>query len=259
MALSDYQLIEYIEGNGSAYLNLGSDERPNRNWSIYAIATINPTETQYIWGVNDGSYYYDFAYGGSTNAYIWRNASSTNRLIAQNTLFPVTQKISIDQFRSSSTSNPTTCTVADYPDENTSYSENRSYPSAANATKNLYLMARNNNGSVVYQAQQGTRLYLFEVHNYVVPGSNDMRYKMVPVREKTVTDPKVGMYDIVSDRVLWSPVSNFVAGPDVRNASQLWIRQSGNWNSGTPYIRQSGTWTAGTPYIKQSGSWNQGS
>lgn len=257
MALTDYIQIEYIESDGQAYINLGTDGRPTRNWSIYARVQMPTNATYYIWGLSDGSHYYDMGFNTSQNAYIWRCATSANRYLASGTPFNYDQIIVCDQFRSNDTSNDTVMSIYDWPDENTTYTNSRSYPSAATATKNLYLFARNNNGTLANVAPAGTRMYAFEVVNWLGDPGDQQRFEMVPIREKNGT--RVGLYNTVTDTAHWAAVSNFIAGPDIGGSSKLWIRQSGTWNSGTPYIRQSGSWTAGTPYIRQSGSWNQGS
>lgn len=259
MAITDYIQIEYIESDGVAYINLGNSARPTRNWSIYAIAQMPTDATYYLWGLNDGSsHYYDLGFNTTENAYLWRCATSTNRYLGNGSgesLFLYSQKIVLDQFRSNDTSDPTTMHIYDYPDENVTLTNSREYPAAATAVKNLYLFARNANGTVANKAPAGTRLYSFEVTNWMQGA--DYLFQLKPVRE--INGSRVGLYDTVSDTAFWAATSNFIAGPDISSASKLWIRQSGTWNSGTPYIRQSGSWTAGTPYIKQSGSWNQGS
>lgn len=266
MALTDYIQIEYIESDGVAYINLGNSARPTRNWSISAITQMPISSTYYLWGVNDGSsHYYDFGFNIDQNAYLWRCATSTNRYVdkvfgdpsATPVPFSYSQKIMIDQDRPADTSENTRISVYDWPDDNTEYYTTREYPNAATAVKNLYLFARNSNGTVASKAPAGTRLYSFQVVNYFLSSEEQLIMSLTPIREKNGT--RVGLYDTVNDTAIWAATSNFIAGPDIGSASKLWIRQSGSWNSGTPYIRQSGSWTAGTPYIRQSGSWNQGS
>ena len=79
---------------------------------------------------------------------------------------------------------------------------------------------------------------------------------LLPVREKTGVDPKVGMYDVINDQVFWSASdANFLAGPDLSNAS-VNVKVGGTWYQGTPYIKVNGTWEEATDvYIKVNGTW----
>ena len=98
-------------------------------------------------------------------------------------------------------------------------------------------------------------MYTFSVENYFT--TPEHLFELIPIRERDGSQ-RVGLYDVISDTPFWAAVSNFIAGPDIVESSQLWIKENGTWTSGTPYIKVGGSWDSGIPYIKESGSWNQG-
>lgn len=258
-SLDDYIQIKYIEANGLAYIDLGSSGRPSRNWSILAVASFKNTSDAYVWGVRDGtSKYYSFYYDNANTAYAWQYGPTADvNYIAQNSLYPSDYPIQITQSRTSNTSSPTYLYLEDYldPEQGDSYSTNVVYPAAATSTRNMYVLAKNNNGAVANIAPAGTRLYKFKASNDI---TSEEFFDLVPIRENTDSNPKVGMFNLKNNTAIWAKTSNFIAGPDLDSGSHIWIRQSGSWSEGTPYIRQSGSWAAGKPYIRQSGTWNQG-
>ena len=140
--------------------------------------------------------------------------------------------------------------IYDYPDENYESAYSMTRPSGT-STKNLFLMARNNNGTAD-GFTPGSRCYEFQVWNE----SSQQIMHLLPVREKTGVDPKVGMYDVVNDTVFWSATeANFLAGPDLSNA-EVSVKVNGSWETGTPYIKVNGSWEEATDvYIKVNGNW----
>lgn len=256
MALTDYKRIEYIEaqkiGSIASYIDLGV--KPTRYWSIFGnfafkISTL--TDNAYLFGLYDGTRNYSNYYNYSSQEYRFRYATrSATALTPANTYF------GDDEIATSGFS----ISIAQTQCDGFMYNDNEylgayvTIPgSAATATKNLYLLGRNNNGTADGFAT-GSRCYEFNIFD--VNNNDENLMHLLPVREKTGLTPKVGMYDIINNTVYWSNTStNFIAGPDL-SAANIYIKAGGSWYSGTPYIKVNGSWEeASDVYIKASGSW----
>lgn len=250
MALSDYQLIEYIQGVEGAYINSGY--QPTRNTQFDVVAEFpDITATGYVWGVYGGSYYYSFS-NSTSSKYYWRHRSSTGTDITPQ--FASGTKLHITQTVNSSTG--VDLVVEDVSTGNT-VSAHRSYPSAGNAGKNMYICGMNQNGTLKYTGN-------IKIYSFIAKDSAGTEVRnFVPVREKVASGSyiKVGLYDTITGAIFWSGGSgsshNFIAGPDIVD-NAVHINVGGTWKTGVPYVNVNGTWKAGKIYINVNGTWKEG-
>ena len=256
MALSDYQQIEYIQGVSGAYIDTGI--KPTRYYSIGGIYMVGITESApYFFGVYDGTRHFSFYFSKSNSDFRWRFAQNTAQSLSPNYVLPyVEQKVKLG-FTCSRSASKTTAYISLLDDTSYSSAQRNTPTQAQTATKNLFLMARNNNGSAGGYAV-GSRLYSLSIHNEVSSSQSDLIAEYIPIREKTGSSPKVGLYDTVSDAPLWSG-TNFVAGPDiVATTNTVRVNVNGTWVEGVPYVNVNGTWCEGKTYVNVNGTWMEG-
>jgi len=258
MAITDYKRIEYIEvqkiGSTYSYIDLGSSLRPNRYWTVggqFTLPVTGVSSTIYLFGVNDGTRNYTFMYSGGDSCYKFRYANQTAVSLSPVHIFPDNQIVGAGWYYDYNSSKAIGY-IYDEPDEEYSSSGESSSSGTQLATKNFYIVCRNNNGTPGGYFE-GARIY--ELTMYDEQNLQSMAF-FVPVREKTGVDPKVGLYDTVSDTVFWSKTTtNFLAGPDL-NSTEVNVKVNGAWYSGTPYIKVNGSWEEATDvYIKVNGNW----
>ena len=250
MPLSDYQLIQYIQGVAGAYINSGY--QPTRNTQFDVVAeVIDITATAYFWGVYGGSYYYSFS-NSTSGQYSWRyRASTINALTPQ---FASGTKLHITQTVDSSTG--ADLVVEDVSTGNT-VSFHKNYPSAGNAGKNMYIAGYNQNGTLNYTGN-------IKMYSFIIKDSTGTEVRnFVPVREKVAFGSyiRVGLYDTITVAIFWSGGSgssqNFIAGPDIVD-NAVHINVGGTWKKGVPYVKVNGTWKAGKIYVNVNRTWKEG-
>ena len=246
MALSDYQRIEYVEGQNNGYLNTGKTVNRDTYIFLQGYANVNAGSAQYLWGAfSSNTKQYSFRYSTNNN-YIWRYVSNTDR-----TITPVGDvPIQVIQYYDGE---DVYCEVMDLTNFHTEWtSATRS--GSTNTSNNVYLLARNGNGTADYFAM-GSRISEFAL--YASYDDPDPYLHLVPVREKVDVNPRVGMYDLVAGTVIWSSGSaGLIAGPDLTAGLTAKVKVNGSWEEGTPYIKVSGSWEqAADIKIKVSGSW----
>lgn len=257
MAITDYKRIEYIEvqkvGSTYSYIDTGSSLRPNRYWNVggsFMFPVSGISSTIYLFGVNDGTRNYSFMWSGGDNCYKFRYANQSAVSLSPVHVFPDNQMVYAGWYFDYNASKAVGA-IFDLPDEDYASSGKSSATGTQLATKNLYIGCRNNNGSPAGYVE-GARIYDFNMYD---EQNLESKAQFVPVREKSAT-PKVGLYDTVSDTVFWSKTTtNFIAGPDL-NTTEVSVKVSGSWKTGTPYVKVNGSWEEATDvYIKVNGTW----
>ena len=254
MALSDYQQIEYIEGVSGAYINTGFIM--NRYKMCSAVFTFKHDAVHYIYGVNGniGGTARNFSFFYSTDIeYRWRLGNTAVAAQAMSPVFAEDTLLTMTQYKSGTR---LYCEVTDE-DGTPVLTKYFTDPNAGRPTTgyNTFIMGRNNEGTA---AGFATGCKLYSIRFYDVSDDSDI-FNGIPVREKTGVDPKVGLYDTVTDTVFWSAsATNFVAGPDVGGGGgvKIYVKVGGAWTLGDPYIKVNGQWEpADNVYIKTGGNW----
>lgn len=264
MALSDYVQIEYIQGVDGAYIDTGIQGRRTHSYKFVCTIPTDIGSRATIYGAEGSTNKYNWGILADGSAYRVRYAAASPSVPLIQSTIADPRILFIEQIMDYPSVTATTPTgkirIKDYETQQSLITDVAfSYGgSNSNLNRNLYIMALNasSSGSPSYPAIN-CRLYSFNIYNYVTADTSSILREYIPIRDPATGN--VGLYDTWNDVPYWSGGANFIAGPDIGSASKLWIRQSGTWNSGTPYIRQSGSWSTGKPYIRQSGSWNQGS
>ena len=258
MALTDYTKVEYIQGADGAYIDTGIEGKRINSYEmvfscfdsiIHSLNAINA-----LWGAEGSANKYSFAINNNGTSYRTRYAtqspSVTPFIFSTDPANLRVLRIKMETLESGGT-----IKITDYLTDAELSSGSYTYgASTTNLTRNIYVLAmnRSSGGTPDYEGVY-CRVHYFKIYNAV---SGSVLREYIPIKN---AQGKGGLYDLVSDTAFWSGGSDLGPGPEIKDASKIWIRQSGSWNSGTPYIRQSGSWNAGKPYIRQSGSWNQGS
>lgn len=258
MALTDYTRVEYIQGADGAYIDTGLQGKRYYSYEMVfscfdsIIRSINAINA--LWGAEGSANKYSFAINNTGTSYRTRYAAqspSVTPFISS----PDVTNLRVLRIKMVTLESGGTIKITDESTGAELSSGSYTYgASTTNLNRNIYVLAinRSSGGTPEYEGQF-CRVHYFKIYN-AISGSVEREY--IPIKN---AQGKGGLYDMISDTAFFSGGSDLGPGPEITDASKLWIRQSGTWNSGTPYIRQSGSWSTGKPYIRQTGSWSQGS
>lgn len=174
---TNYYELNYIQGDGSSgYINTGI--KPDRN--VIVEAKFEKGTSGYYAGVNSS--------GGTTGYYtIYTNDSKLAFRIVTSTLNSLDGQFTSGAF--TVTVNPRSGITAT--DGTTTYSKNLSTSNSTAATKNMYILANNNQGSAASFGDH--KVYYFYTKSY---STGEYTHKWIPAER--ISDGKLGMYDTVT-------------------------------------------------------------
>lgn len=234
----NYYELDYIQGDGSSYINSGL--KTNRDTLIEGKFQ-NGTGGYFFGLAQDATRFFDFLAGNNGTVYRFRLVSSTAYELSPVFSNPFTAHICA---RGGSGAISLTDGV-------TTLSQSMSQSSTATTTRNLYIMARNNEGSVSTYGDH--KIFYLNIGTY---GSDDYVHKFIPAMRKS--DNAVGLYDTVTESFYGNAGNGTFSYGKIVNYNKLRIKINGDWIEGTPFIKADGEWKEGTPYIKTNGEWKEG-
>ena len=193
-----YTPVEFIQSNGTQYINTGITDVTNSEFTLVAQQTELLSGYPTLLGAMDGGdFKVVFAYGSTSHFYTQTGAGDGNYVLSSN------QDINKHTFNLLTVGNVHTFTI-----DNATVIGN--YQPVATTTYPLFLCARNRAGTVGNQVKQ-------KVFSFSAKKNGALIQNLIPARRNR--DDVVGMYDTVSGEFLTSVPANtnFTAGPDVNN------------------------------------------
>lgn len=234
----NYEQGEYIESDGTAYIN--TNHKPNR-YTVVEGRFKTPNKTGYLFGVNSNggtTGYYDVTNDLSYDRYSCRLVTSSNNAVSPQ----FSGEALLDVYCNPKVEIRIT-------DGTSTISRSINITNTSTASRPMYLLARNNEGSVSGRVD-GNRLYYCNITNHNT-GATINTY--VPAKRRS--DGVVGLYDIKNNAFVTPPSGAFRFGAI---ASPVYVKVNGAWKKGIPYIKVNGAWKQGKPFVKVSGNWEVG-
>ena len=239
---NNYIEVDYIETDGSAYINTGY--KPTNN--TYVVGSFySQSHSGYYYGVNSSGTqtgYYDFSH--NNGRYSFRPYVSDAYVVPNQTgTFYFNDRFYLN-------ANPRS--AISLTDGVTEYSRNLNISTSGTCTRNLYLLARNNQGSVA-GCVQGNRLYSMNIYNSYASGT--LLYDFVPCIRKA--DNKVGVFDTVNETFYTSPTGAFTYGKIISDTNPFYLKVNNEWKMCDVYLKVNNEWKKTKPYLKVNNEWKE--
>lgn len=232
MALpSGYKRVEYIESNGSQYIN--TEFKPNQDTKVYCNVNWVPKSSgsSYLFGAETSSKVSSFLIAGYNGRWRLGYNTSESYFSEENFLQPV--DVLVD--KNSATINSEETVSVNYSTFSTAYP--------------IFIFATNRGGNPY--GKHGGKLYFFKIYD-----NNNLIRDFIPV----ISSSNIyGLYDLVNNKFYTSASSTPFSGGQIITTLNMPVNIGGSWkDSDSIHVNIGGTWKeVEAAYVNIDGAWKE--